>query len=131
VALRLAVNSSLIISQDNATIPQETTFASGSKSLVDTTTYNYSAGDTYKIPAGAVDLQLRLGSLTEIDALFLLPKASGLFVKLVPFAGSLAATPATELVANFPSTFGLRLSAVYVSNPGATDLALVVGAAGN
>lgn len=131
MTLRVASTASLIISQDNAAIPQEATFNSGLKSFIDTSTYNYSTSDTYKVVAGATNVQINLGSLAEVDALFLLAKGTGLTVKLVPPGGSQSATLALALTANFPTIIGAAIGSLFVSNPGITDIALVFGAAGN
>lgn len=131
MALRVASDIKLTISQDNATTPQEPTFDSGKKSFADTTTYSESIGYTFNVPAGAVDTQISLGSLTEVDMLYLQAKGSGLLVSLVPVGKTLADVEDYELISNAPGVIPFKLAAIYVSNPGASAISLILGAAGN
>lgn len=132
MSLRVAAQASLLISQDNSSTPQEITFTSGIKSIVDTTSYSYSTGDTYKIPANSTDLQVSLGSLAEANLVYLFAKGTGLTVKFIPLGHILAdVTTSLTLAPNSPTLIGANIVAVYVSNPGVTDIALIFGAAGN
>lgn len=131
MSLRVYAEAKVLISQDNATNPQEPTFNSGSKNFTDTSTYNESVGFTFDVPASAVDTQVSLGSLTSAELVYLMAKGTGLTVKLVPVGGSLGATPAHTIIANVPAVIPFKIKEVYVSNPGVSAIKLVIGAAGN
>lgn len=129
--LRVYAEAKLLISQDNAANPQEPTFNSGSKNFTDATTYSESTGYTFDVAAGAVDTQLSLGSLASAELLYLMAKGGGLQVKIVPVGEVVGDTLAYEMIPNVPCIVGFKVAAVYVSNPGATAIKLVFGAAGN
>lgn len=131
MALRVYSEAKVLISQDNSANPQEPTFNSGLKSFTDTATYNESTGYTFDVAPGAVDTQVNLGSLTSAELIYLMAKASGLLIKLVPVGGALVSTPAHEMIANAPAVIPFKVASVYVSNPGVTAIKLVFGAAGN
>lgn len=131
MALRVAAKARVTISQDNAAQPQELTFDSGDKSLIDAALYQESAGYTFKVAPAAVDQQVDLGSLAEVDVLYLFAKSAGLLIKIVPVGKVLAEVEAYEIVANAPAIIPFRLASIYVSNPTVADIVLVFGAAGN
>lgn len=131
MALRVSATCELKISQDNASNPQELTFSSGSKTLVDSATYSESSSCTFLVAAGATDTQIDLGSLSLASVMFILAKGSDLSVKLVPEGGALVSTQAYELIPNMPGIVPFKVEEVYVSNSGLTDQILILGAAGN
>lgn len=131
MALRVYIESKVLISQDNSTNPLEPTFNSGSKNFTDTSTYNESTGYTFEVAAGAVDTQVNLGSIALVEILYLMAKGSNLSVKLVPSGGLLADTPAYEMLINVPAVLPFKVEAIYVSNSGSSAQRFVIGAAGN
>jgi hypothetical protein len=131
MALKVLAKARLTVSQDNAPNPQEITFDSGDKSATDTTTYSESVSHTFNVEAGATDVQVDLGSLAEVDFLYLFAKASGLTIKLVPVGKTVADVSAYEILQNTPCVIPFKIKEIYVSNPGASDAVIVLGAAGN
>lgn len=132
MALQVLATARLAISQDIAVQPQEITFDSSLKTAKDTTTYNESAGHTFVIPAATVEMRIDIGSLAEIDMLYLFAKQSGLLFKLIPVGKVLADVDfPCEILPNAPAIIPFKLAAVYVSNPGPAEATVIFGAAGN
>lgn len=132
MALQVSATARLAISQDIAATPQEVTFDSANKTFKDTTTYAESAGYTFNIDPNAVDQEIDMGSLAEIDMLYLFAKTAGLLIKLVPVGNVLAdITHPCEIIPNAPAIIPFKLAAVYVSNPGSAVATIIFGAAGN
>jgi hypothetical protein len=129
--LRVYTEAKLLISQDNSANPQEPTFNSGAKNATDTTTYNESTGLTFDIAAGAVDVQIPLGSIAISEIMYLMAKGDDISVKLVPVGAVLADVEAYEMLPNVPAVLPFKVIEVYVSNSGTGSQKLILGAAGN
>lgn len=131
MALRVYVEGKLLISQDNATNPQEPTFNSGSKNFTDVATYNESAGYTFDVPMGTIDAQINMGSIGTAQVMYLMAKGADLSVKLVPTGQVLADALSFKLLQDVPAILPFQIIEVYVSNSGTASEKLVFGAAGN
>lgn len=131
MALKVSASVRLTISQDNAANPQEVTFDSGAKSFGDTTNYNESVSHTFSIAPSAVDTQIDLGSLASVEMVYMLSKAAGLIVKIVPVGQVFADALPFEILQNAPCLLPFKIKEIYVSNPSVTAATLVLGAAGN
>lgn len=126
--MKVSVAANITINDDSN--PTDIRFSSGSKVFSDNTTWNECEASTFALAASAADLDLPLGSLSDISMLYLFTKTAGVKVKV--FTGAMGETPSEmELIPNCPCIMPVKAKSVSVSNTGGSATSLVYAAAGN